>query len=164
MKIIVYIGFTLLFSCLSIHKVNNLQVENSKTESKNIFVYDYESIFLKTEKELLEKKILGLFKESKKKILIVTTHSIGKYKNIEEYATVLRGVYSDYDENENIIVIVLSKKLNIVRISTSKKAKRSITNLVSREIIDEMIPEFIKESYFIGIEKGLDRLIIKWSN
>ncbi|WP_281323308.1 TPM domain-containing protein [Flavobacterium aestivum] len=112
-------------------------------------VYDYEAILSSNEKKVLEETILKFKKHTPKDILIATTNSIGPMKDIQEYATYLREVYTKDTNNEEIVVIAISKTLRKIGISTSDKSRQIVSDKICEEIINhKMIPEFAKGNFF----------------
>lgn len=159
--------FIYLFLILGFIYPNNCVSQNiepiPKIDSKSIYVYDYESILSEKEKKILEDRILKFENETQKEILIVTTHSIGPIKDIQEYATYLRSVYCSNTKNENVVIVAISKTLKEIGISMSNKPREVLTDEICTGIINQkMIPEFKKGNFFYGIKQGLDGLIEVW--
>ncbi|GAA4276537.1 TPM domain-containing protein [Aquimarina mytili] len=130
-------------------------------ESK--FVYDYESILSIRERKNLEETISKFRHDTGNEILIVTTHSIGRFPDFRSYAMSLGDIYSQEVKNDNIIIIVISKILKKVEITTSDKSKETLTDDFCKIVIYEsFLPEFKKGNFYNGIEKGLAEIITKW--
>jgi uncharacterized protein len=157
----------LLFALLVLGIIFPYQSISQNIEIKNkieiISVYDYEAIFSSNEKKDLEETILKFKKLTPKEILIVTTNSIGPMNDMREYAAYLRDVYIKDADNDEIVVIAISKTLRKIEISTSDKSRQIVSDKACDEIINQkMIPEFTKGNFFVGTRKGLDELSMVW--
>lgn len=142
--------------CISYTKISK--------NSKDIYVYDYEKIFTNEEKNILSEIIIKYKKQTKKEILVVTTHSIGDFSDIQEYAANLGSIYSNEIKNENVVTIAISKKLKEIGIATSPKARENLTDKINTDIINNVIIPKIKEGYFFeGIKLGIYEVIKKWN-
>ncbi|WP_161634456.1 TPM domain-containing protein [Aquimarina pacifica] len=142
----------------NVSKATDLQ---NTLESK--CVYDHESILLIEERKSLEKTISKFNYDTGIVILIVTTHSIGRFPDFRSYTMNLGNVYSQETNNDNIIVIVVSKALKKVEIATSDKTKETLTDDLCKVVIYEsFLPEFKKGNFYSGIEKGLGKIITNW--
>nr|WP_299215035.1 TPM domain-containing protein [uncultured Allomuricauda sp.] len=137
----------------SINKVENIKPTKNSTD---VHIYDYEKIFTDEEITILS-EIISKYKElTKNEILVATTHSIGNFSNIQEYATYLGSTYSNDVKNENVVTIVLSKKLKKIAIATSPIAQENLTDEISSEIIKKVIiPRIMEGDFFDGIKQGI---------
>lgn len=141
---------------------NNKTIKSSE-ETSVIYVYDYEEIFTKEEKDILSEIINKYTKQSKKEILVVTTPSIGDFSDIQEYANNIGSIYSNSVKNENIVTIAISKTLRKIGIATSPKARESLTDKISLDIINEiMIPEIKQGFFYKGTRFGINEIINRW--
>ena len=128
------------------------------------FVNDYEHIFTKEQNEKLEKLISDYEKLTTREIAIVTINSIEPYDNFKDFSTDLSNDWGvGKYKKDNGLVIVFSKNLKELRISTGNETEKILTNEICKKIIDNfMIPEFKNGKFYTGIEKGLIELINKW--
>lgn len=129
------------------------------------YVNDFEQVFTIDQKNKLEKTISDYEKETTREIAIVTVNSIEPYDKLANFALDLSNEWAvGKAKKDNGLVIVFSKSLRQIRISTGNGTMEVLTDEMCQNIIDQtMIPEFKNEEYFSGIEKGLTKLIAKWN-
>jgi uncharacterized protein len=127
-------------------------------------VNDFEFNFDLEELEKLTLIIREFEKKTSNQIAIVSIKSIGKYIDFDKYSIDLsNNAGVGLKEKDNGLTIIFSKKLKKLRISTGTETEKILTDEICKKIIDEIIiPEFKKENYYLGIEKGLFELIDKW--
>ncbi|MEO0573306.1 MAG: TPM domain-containing protein [Bacteroidota bacterium] len=166
---IVLVLFTVGFADKSLSSADEVLIKDDSNWCKTIaleqeiYVYDHESILTEEEREKISEIIAEHKKKTMKEVLLVTTHSVGKFQDIKAYATHLGNIYSSEVDRKEIVVIAMSKKLKSVAISTSDRARDTLTDITCKNIIDqEIVPSFIKEHYYIGIVKGLERIFEEW--
>lgn len=166
-----------LFCLISINYLGTCSAQNTKLvgninttykeciyKTSNIYVYDYERILSNEEKKILSEIIISYKKNTKREILVITTHSIGNFSNIQEYANNIGSIYSNEIKNEYIVTIAISKNLKKMAIATSPKARNVLTDKACKEIIEKvMIPEVKKGDFYNSIQQGLNELIKKWN-
>ena len=140
--------------------INGVERAKPSEKSTDIYIYDYEKIFTNEEKETLSEIIAKYKEHTKKEILVATTHSIGDFYDIQEYAANLGSIYSNEVKNENVVTIVISKKLKEIAIATSPIARETLTDKINTDIINNVIIPKIKEGYFFdGIKQGICDII-----
>ncbi len=165
---IININYLGICSAQNVKYIDNTDCVSYTKNSKNltdIYVYDYEKIFTNEEKNILSEIIIKYKEQTKKEILVVTTHSIGDFYDIQEYATNLGSIYSNEIKNENVVTIVISKKLKAIAIATSPKARKNLTDKINTDIINMVIIPKVKEGYFFdGIKQGICDVIKKWKD
>lgn len=152
--------FTLL---LIISLFNKCICQNTNTitsiDSESIYVFDSESILTASEKLKLSQDILLFKQKEQKEIFIITTDSIGHFKDLQEYATYLRWSYTEAKNSDDVLIIAVSKNLRSVGISTGSSIKEKLTDKICENIIHkDMIPEFKKGNFFEGIEHAIDKI------
>ncbi|MEM6815875.1 MAG: TPM domain-containing protein [Bacteroidota bacterium] len=136
------------------------QEVNSSNLVSKIHVYDYEKIFTAEEVIMLSEIISNYKEESKNEMLIATTHSIGDFPDIQEYATYLGSRYSNDVKNENIVTIIISKELKQIAIATSPTIQEKLTDKKCSQIIEEtIIPRIQKGYFFDGITEGIYQIL-----
>lgn len=128
------------------------------------YVNDFENILSSDERTKLEEKIKAYELWTTNEITIVTIHSIKPYDNIKEFATDLSNEWGiGKREKDNGLLILVSKTLRELRISTGLGAEKILTDEVCKEVIDLIIiPEFKKDDFYSGINKGITELIARW--
>ena len=127
-------------------------------------VSDYEDVFTEEQLSELTKTISLYEQETTREIAIVTISSIEPYDNITDYSTDLANEWGiGKTESDNGLLILFSKNLREIRISTGYGTEKILTDEICRKVIDKtIIPEFRKGDYFSGIKIGLIELISKW--
>ena len=127
-------------------------------------VSDYEKIFNENQIENLTKIITEYEERTTREIAIVTINSIEPYEDISDYSSDLANEWGiGKSESDNGLLILFSKKLREIRISTGYGTEKILTDMLCKKVIDEtIIPEFKKGDYYSGIEKGMTELMKKW--
>ncbi|MCX2681446.1 TPM domain-containing protein [Galbibacter sp. EGI 63066] len=150
-------------------KISTPEFDFSETEKNKFpepvgYVNDFEELFTAEQKNELEKSISDYENETTREIAIVTVNSIAPYDNIADFATDLSNKWGVGKAMiDNGLVIVFSKSLRKIRISTGNGTEKILTDEICKNILDQtIIPEFKKGKYYSGIEKGLAELIDKW--
>lgn len=128
------------------------------------WVNDFEDILTTAQEQKLTDIIVEFDKKTTNQIAIVTVHDISPYENMKTYATALGNHWGvGQKDKHNGLVIVVSKNLRKVWISTGLGTEKVLTNEICKKIIDEkMIPEFRQGNSFEGLVKGLNELIGNW--
>ena len=137
---------------------------NTKFPKPIGYVNDFENVFTSEQLIKLNKRISAYELETTNEIAIVTINSIKPYENINEYATDLSIEWGiGKIEKNNGLLIIFSKSLQKILISTGLGTERVLTDKICKNILDKIvIPEFKNDDYYIGIEKGLTELIKIW--
>ncbi len=66
-------------------------------------------------------------------------------------------------EKNNGLLILFSKSLGEIQISTGTGTEKILTDKICKKVIDQIIiPEFKKGEFHNGIKKGLEKLITEW--
>ena len=128
------------------------------------YVNDFENVFTSEQRIKLDKRIAAYELETTNEIAIVTIDSIIPYENINDFATDLSNEWGiGKREKDNGLLILFSKSLREIRISTGLGTEKILTDEICKSVIDKtIIPEFKNGDYYNGIEKGLSELIILW--
>ncbi len=127
-------------------------------------VSDYENVFSETQISELAEIIANYEKETTREIAIVTIKTIEPYDNITDYSTDLANEWGiGKPETDNGLLILFSKNLREIRISTGFGTERKLTDEICKNVIDKtIIPKFKSGEYYNGIENGLVELIKLW--
>ena len=124
---------------------------------KQTSVYDYVNILNPSLEKYLEDKLIRYSDSTSTQIVIITIYSTdGEDINFlaanwgEEWGIGQKG-------KDNGVLLLMAKGDRKVAISTGRGVEGSLTDLMSKRIIeDRIIPEFKKENYFAGLNKGTD--------
>jgi uncharacterized protein len=127
-------------------------------------VSDYEKVFNESQISNLTEKISEYEQKTTREIAIVTVSSIEPYENIADYSTDLANEWGiGNPDSDNGLLILFSKNLREIRISTGLGTEKKLTDEICKNVIDKtIIPEFKNGDYYNGIEKGLSELIKIW--
>ncbi|MDX6748058.1 TPM domain-containing protein [Polaribacter sp. PL03] len=139
-------------------------IKKSKFPRAIGYVNDFENIFTINQRIKLDKTIGTYEIESTNEIAIVTIESIKPYENIKAYASELSNDWGiGKAEKNNGLLILFSKSLGKIQISTGTGTEKILTDKICKKVIDQIIiPEFKKGDFHSGIKKGLEELIIRW--
>ena len=127
-------------------------------------VSDYEKIFSENQIAELTKIIADYEQKTTREIAIVSINSIEPYENINDYSTDLANEWGiGKPETDNGLLILFSKNLREIRISTGFGTEQKLTDEICKNVIDKtIIPEFKNGEYYSGMESGLNELIKLW--
>ena len=164
-KLIIGILITTLFAC------NNSKSTEDKTQPPKVefdfsdmpenveikpqtYVIDLEKLFTKEQNEKLEKYLTDLYKNTSKKIYVVTVPFNEETNGDWEIGTNISG---------NGLWISFSKSMKDISITPDKKTRPILNEKTINKIIKKVIiPEFEDENYYNGVEKGISEILKKW--
>lgn len=168
LKLLLFLSLTVTSSC---NTQNNklsetVQSSNNKLPVLQDRVSDFENIFTSDQKENLTKIIKDFEAKTTNQIAFVSVKSIGEYENFDKFALDLSNFNGVGQKDlDNGLIIVFSKKMREIRISTGTGTEKILTNEICQKILNELIlPEFREGKYYHGIESGLNALIKNWTN
>lgn len=126
----------------------------------NTGILDIEGLFNKSQLDSINNIVIKLQKRKNIEILIITIDDLFPYNNISEYAENEGNDWHIGSQQKNGgIVLVFSKSLRKVRISTSNISRNYLSDEESKRIIDSiLLPEFKKGQYFVAVVKLLNEL------
>ena len=154
MRLSLIIFFTFFSLTISSQKIDN---------NSDLVVFDLEKVFSEEQKKTLGVKIKKLKEDKSKKIVFVSTPSIGNFKSLKEYSIYLMELFEEKSK-QNMVIILMSKKMGEIRITTSEIAKLELSDKSCDEIIQNIIiPKFKEDKIFYGIISGVDEIIKKWN-
>ena len=153
-----------LSSCKSKNETELVSNPTLKFPKPIAYVSDFEQVFTSEEHEALEKLIVVNELKTTNEIAIITISSIEPYNTITDYATDLGNEWGiGKADEDNGLLIVFSKTLRKIQISTGYGTEKILTDSICKNVIDQfMIPEFKNDNYYHGIKKGLEELISLW--
>ncbi|MCX6279540.1 MAG: TPM domain-containing protein [Bacteroidetes bacterium] len=127
-------------------------------------VSDFENILTDNEIEELTTIIKNFEKETGNEIAIVTIDSISPDTDFMKYSIDLANYWGIGKKDKNIgLLILVSKKLKKIRISTGYDTEKKLNDETCQKIIDaKMVPKFKTGNYYQGIKDGLSDLIYNW--
>ncbi|MEI8049791.1 MAG: TPM domain-containing protein, partial [Bacteroidota bacterium] len=150
----------------SISRADSLALAEKRFPDPKGSVSDFENIFNDTQIKDLTIIIKEFEKQTSNEIAIVTVESISPYTDFMKYSVDLSNYWGmgKKDQNNGLLILV-SKKLKKVRISIGIGTENKINDETCKKIIDtKMIAEFKKDHYYQGLKNGLLELIYKWSH
>lgn len=124
------------------------------------FVNDYAGMMSEGERATLEIKLSQFEKESSNEIAVVTIPSL-EGDVIENFAVELFAEWGiGKKKNDNGVLVLISKDDRKMRIEVGYGLEGALTDAQSWYIIDDIMkPAFRAESYFLGIDAAVDKII-----
>jgi len=124
-------------------------------------VVDLENLFSVKQEAKLTKTILKFKKKTTIEVAIISVENFYPYQNIDDYSLALFNKWGIGNaKTNNGILIIVSKKQRIVRISTGTGLIITLTDADTKKINDnEMIPYFKKGDFYGGVFAGLKAII-----
>ena len=128
------------------------------------FVSDFEHVFSADERIELNRIIVDYEKSSSNEIVIVSIDTIPSNWDFDQFSISLFNQWGIGKKNiNNGILILFSKNLRKIRITTGRGTEKKITDEDCRELINKLIVPYFKEGdYFSGIEYAIKSIIKKW--
>ncbi len=144
--------------------VSNAQITNFPFPEEGS-VSDGEGLFTVEQQDELNELIKDFQVKTKNEIAIVTVKSVAPYNNMVEYSTDLSNNWHLYSyDSENSLIIIVSKTLGTVRITTAYGTEKLLRNDICKKIIDsQMIPAYADGNWFVGTKQGLVSLMKEWN-
>jgi len=129
--------------------------------SEQTSVYDYAGLLKPTQKQELEQKLIQYADSTSTQIVVAVIGSTGG-ENIQYLgANWLTEWGIGQEGKDNGVLVVLARDDRRVGINTGRGVEGSLTDAMSRRIIETvMIPEFRKNDYYAGLDKGTDAIIL----
>ena len=159
--------FALLFVIISCNTgtSKNIQHKDLPKNANGIVVTDYSNLFTQEQYKGLTQKIINYEEQTSNEIAILTVDSIPvRFSSIDEYATAIGHYWAvGKADKDNGLIIVLSKNMRKVRISTGYGTEKMLTDSICLDIIDRIfIPHFKRGEFHEGIDQGLDEIMRLW--
>ncbi|MDR1678364.1 MAG: TPM domain-containing protein [Prevotellaceae bacterium] len=129
------------------------------------FVSDSDSLFTPAQEQELNALITGFKAKTDNEIAVITVNSCAPYSNMNDFSRDLSNNWQLWNggEAQNSLLIIVSRSLHTVRITTAYGTEKLIQNDVCRRIIDtQMLPAYAADNYFAGTKQGLLALIKAW--
>ncbi|MEE9362739.1 MAG: TPM domain-containing protein [Cellulophaga sp.] len=154
-----YLKASLLFSLLVWCSFGFSQFEIPQKPKLETSVYDYINLLSVSQKKVLEQKIIQYSDSTSTQIVIAIINST-EGENIN-YLGAQWGQEWGIGQatKDNGILILLAKEDRRVAINTGYGTEGSLTDAMSKRIIENIIiPEFKKNDYYAGLDKGSDAI------
>ncbi len=128
------------------------------------WVNDYEGLFTAQQHDELNSLIADFEQRTNREIALVTLENIKPYTNLNDYSKDLSYNWSlTKEELKNGLIIIVSKSLRTVRITTAYGTHQLIRDDICRNIINnEMLPAYSIGNYYGGTKQGLISLMRQW--
>jgi len=128
-------------------------------------INDYEGLFTPQQQKELSLLISEFEKKTNREISIITLNDIKPYSNLRDYSVDLSYNWSlGKDDRINELLIIVSKSLRTVRITTAYGTEKLIRDDVCKKIINnEMLPAYTSGNYFAGTKQGLLSIMQEWN-
>ncbi|TXD70822.1 TPM domain-containing protein [Aequorivita lipolytica] len=163
LSLLSFVIFASIFSCKSQGK-EYLTIFQDNPNS--LAIVDNSNIFSISENIDLATKLVQYGDKTTRQIAVVTVDSISPYNDIQKYASDLGNYWGVGQKDiDNGLLIVFSKPLRKVAISTGYGTEKVLTDSICKQIIDSvMIPKFKEDKYYEGIDMGVNAIIKIWDN
>jgi uncharacterized protein len=138
--------------------------QNNSSSNKKKWVYDNENILTDEQELVLDSIIVDYEEHTTNEIIIVTVADIGDSESMADYAVDLGNKWGVGKKNkDNGLVILCSKNLKKVQLSTGLGTEKILTDDMCKDIIDvSMIPYFKQGNFYEGLKSGLEDCIKRW--
>lgn len=129
------------------------------------WVNDSEGLFTPEQRNELNSILSDFEKRTNNEIAVITVKSYLPYNNLLELSTDLSNNWGLGRSNDkNSLIILVSKTLGQVRISTSYGTERLLRNEICKRIINnDMLPSYGTGKYFFGTKQGVLSLMKEWN-
>ena len=156
-----FISIILIFFAISFAKAQEKPL--FELSNPNSLVYDDIEFFSAQEKQALENKLNQFSRQTSTQIVVAVTPDLYGY-DIDQYATKLLAKWKPGQaDKDNGLVILIKPKTNTkgeIAISTGYGMEYLVTDALSRRIIEtEVIPEFKKGNFYLGVDKAINTII-----
>jgi uncharacterized protein len=152
----------LLFTVLFISVWAKAQIEKDIPSRPNPprLVNDFTGTLTREQIQALEQKLVAYDDSTSNQIAVVIVNTTGNY-SIEEFALgILRNWGVGGKQNNNGIVILISKDDHKIRIETGYGLEGRIPDLTAKSIIDnDLTPNFKEGNFYRGLDKATDDII-----
>lgn len=126
-------------------------------------VNDFEELFTPAQRTELASMLDAFTLKTNKEIAVVTLKSISPFPDIHMYSLGLAAQWSIAKDTDAGLLIIISKTLGKVKISTAYGTASLIQNDVCKNAINNiMIPKFTSGDYFNGTKEGVISLMKEW--
>jgi len=130
------------------------------------WVNDVEGLFTQQQQSELNSIISAFEAKTNSGIAVITIKSYEPYSNINDFSKDLSNNWNliGHNEAKNSLLIIVSKSLHTVRITTAYGTEKLLMNETCKKIINsDMIPSYSKGNYFAGTKQGLLSLMKVWN-
>lgn len=148
--LVVFFGLFFVGSSLAQYKIPT-------TPNKQTSVYDYSKLLSSSEARRLEQKLLRYSDSTSTQIVLIIINSL-KGEDINYLAANWAEKWKIGQKGkDNGVILMMSKDDRKVAIQTGRGVEASLTDLMSKRIIQSrIIPEFKRGNYYKGLDKGTD--------
>ena len=148
--LVVFFGLFFIGSSLAQYKI-------PATPNKQTSVYDYSKLLSSSEARRLEQKLLRYSDSTSTQIVLIIINSL-KGEDINYLAANWGEKWKIGQKGkDNGVILMMSKDDRKVAIQTGRGIEASLTDLMSKRIIQSrIIPEFKRGNYYKGLDKGTD--------
>jgi len=138
-----------------------LSCTSGRKDKLNNYVYDYEEVLNKEQKNKLNDLFKKFEKKTSNEFVLVTTDNYGDEEGIISYANQFCNINGIGNaDKENWVVLVFSKKNSEIWMTSGKGIIKTGKDAKSQMIIDSiMLPQFREEKYFEGLWSGSNEII-----
>lgn len=164
MRMLKHISLVLIFFLvfLSVSHAQSLKFPFPKDGS---WVSDVEGLFTPDQQVELNRILADFENRTNNEIAVITVKSISPYSSVLEFSTDLSNNWNMLRaDDKNSLIVIVSKTLGQVRITTSYGTEKLLRNEVCKKIIhSDMMPSYAAGNYFAGTKQGLLSLMREWN-
>lgn len=144
---------------------NSYSAKNTFPEYDNIYVNDYANLLDNNSEKRIRNNLKELYQHRKIQMTVLTISSVKEYipeSSIESFATRLFNDWGIGDtESNNGVLILIARRDREMRIEIGSGYAKSWDSTMKKVIEKTFIPNFKKNNYQSGIEKGVEETIYK---
>ena len=157
------VKYLLLFTTLLFNVVFYGQVSiisDKPTLKEQTAVYDYAHMLSSQEDSMLREKLIRYFDTTSTQIVVVTIETLKGY-DIEDVAVKWAHKWGiGQAKEDNGLFILVANKEHKIDIETGYGIEYLLTDGLAKRVIDRVIvPEFKRQNYYKGLDKGTDVII-----
>lgn len=129
------------------------------------WVSDVEGLFTQEQQKELNAILAEFESRTNNEIAVITVKSFSPYRSVLEFSTDLSNNWNMLRaDDKNSLIVIVSKTLGQVRITTSYGTEKLLRNEVCKKIIhSDMMPSYAIGNYFDGTKQGLLSLMREWN-
>lgn len=156
-----------LFALLFVVTLISTQAQSKRfVFPSDSWVSDKEGLFTPQQQSELNKLILDFKSKTNSEINILTINTYAPFSNMNDFSRDLSNNWHmiGHDDAQNSLLIIVSKSLRTVRITTAYGTEKLLVNETCKKIINsDMVPAYTKGNYFAGTKQGLLSLMRIWN-
>ncbi len=149
------------FLCSNLVVFAQFQIPETPKATAQTSVYDYVNLLSEPQSKILEEKLIG-YADSTSTQIVLAVISSTKGENINYLGAQWGEKWGiGQADKDNGILILLAKDDRRIAINTGEGIEGTITDALSKQIIDQVIiPQFKQGNYYAGLDQGADAIFM----